>query len=65
MGTMPMIMASAVIITGRKRVKPASTRRQHRIALRGQMFLGEADNQNTVRRGHSHAHDGAHHRGYA
>ncbi len=65
MGTMPMIMASAVISTGRKRVKPASSAARHGIALIVQMLLGEADHQDAVGRGHAHAHDGAHQRGDA
>ena len=47
-GIMPMIMASAVISTGRKRVKPASMRGQPRIAVLGEPLLGEGHHQDAV-----------------
>src|ERR1700745_3700998 len=55
MGAMPMIMASAVIRTGRKR----PTRGYNGIAQNLKPLAREADDQNAVRRGNAHAHDGA------
>ena len=61
MGTMPMIMASAVISTGRKRVNPASI-----AAPTGSPCApavpSRSHHQNAVRGGNAHAHDGAHQR---
>ena len=60
MGTMPMIMASAVMMTGRKRVKPAS-----RAAcgasppLLSSCSLAKRDDQDRVGGRDAHAHDGA------
>ena len=65
MGIMPMIMASAVMRTGRKRVAPASSAARDGVAVLRQALLGEGDDQDAVRRGHAHAHDGAHQRGNA
>ncbi len=56
-GTMPMIMASAVIITGRKRTKPAFSAAFAHRRRASKLLAGKADNQNRVRRGHAHAHD--------
>ena len=56
---MPMIMASAVISTGRNRVKPASMRRAAASPPSLQPLAREADDQNAVGGGHAHAHDGA------
>ena len=58
-GSMPMIIASAVISTGRKRVKPASSAAPTRPRLPAICSLRKADHQDRVRRGHAHAHDGA------
>ncbi len=65
MGIIPMIMASAVISTGRKRVKPASSAARVGSPSAGQMLLGEADHQDAVGGGDADAHDGAHQRGNA
>ena len=64
-GTMPMIIASAVMMTGRKRVKPAESAASDRAEPSLHLLLGEADHQDRVRRGHAHAHDGAGERGNA
>ena len=57
---MPMIMASAVIRTGRKRVAPAWSAARTRVAMFSELLLGEGDDQNAVRGGDAHAHDGSH-----
>ena len=59
-GSMPMIMARAVISTGRSRVAPAA-----RAALRAScpsraLVVGEGDHQDAVGRGHADAHDRPH-----
>ena len=64
-GTMPMIMARAVISTGRKRVKPACKGGRDRIFSFRHLFCGKAHNQNAVCGGNAHAHDRSHQRGYA
>ena len=58
---MPMIIASAVIRTGRKRVKPAASA-AHAVRLL-QPLLREGDHQDAVRGRDAHAHDGADQRG--
>ena len=58
---MPMIIASAVITTGRSRVRPAARRRRARPAL-AQLFVGESDMQDAVGGRDADAHDRAHHR---
>ena len=57
-GAMPMIMASAVISTGRKRVTPASTAAARGVAC-GKLLAREADNQDGIGGGNPHAHDRA------
>ena len=64
-GTMPMIMASAVMMTGRKRVKPAPSAASAAFLPSVHLLLGEADHEDRVRRRHAHAHDGAGERGNA
>ena len=64
-GTMPMIIASAVISTGRKRVKPASIAARVGVAMLGQPLAGERHHQDAVGGGDAHAHDGAHQRRHA
>ena len=56
---MPMIMASAVISTGRNRVKPASSAAVDRVVAERQALAREAHHQDAVRRRHAHAHDRA------
>ena len=58
-GAMPMIIASAVISTGRKRTKPASSAAAIGIAELVEPFAREADHQHAVGGGDAHAHDGA------
>ncbi len=55
-----MIMANAVMMTGRKRVVPASIAAIDRIAVVQQPFFGEGNNQDAVGRRYAHAHDGSH-----
>ena len=64
MGTMPMIMASAVISTGRKRVTPASIAARTRIACGRQTLAREAHHQDRIGGGDPHAHQGAGQRGH-
>ena len=64
-GSMPMIIARAVISTGRSRVPPAA-----RAALLGvvplpALVVGEGDQQDAVGRGHADAHDRPHQRRHA
>ena len=54
-----MIMASAVISTGRKRTKPASSAAAVGVAKLGQPLARETDHEDAVGRRHAHAHDGA------
>ena len=56
MGTMPMIMASAVISTGRKRVNPASSAASTRRAPLANLVLREAHDQNAVGGRDAHTH---------
>src|SRR6516225_9547009 len=58
-GAMPMIIASAVIITGRRRVMPAAS------AAVAALLVGEADHEDRVRGRHADAHDRADQRGHA
>ena len=60
-----MIMAKAVMMTGRKRVVPGFDRGRDRIAVMEQPLLGESHDENAVGRGHAHAHDGSHQCGNA
>ena len=62
---MPMIIASAVISTGRKRPKPASSAASSGVAPARQFVLREAHHQDAVRRRHAHAHDRAGQRRHA
>ena len=65
MGTMPMIMARAVMMTGRK---PGGSRLEHGlvgIVEFGHSLLGKGDDQDAVGRGHADAHDRAHQGGHA
>ena len=65
MGIMPMIIARAVMRTGRKRVAPASIAARTAIPVLQQLFLGKGNDENTVGRSHPHTHDSAHERGNA
>ena len=62
-GTMPMIIASAVISTGRRRILPASITASNAVdvAARAQV-VGEADHQDRVRHRNADRHDRAHQR---
>ncbi len=62
MGIMPMIMARAVMRTGRKRVAPASMAAWDSIAVLLKAVLGEGDDEDAVGGGDAHAHDRAHER---
>ena len=62
---MPMIIASAVISTGRKRVKPACERGVHGVIAGVHALAREADHQHAVGGGDAHAHDGAGERRHA
>ena len=63
---MPMIMASAVMSTGRRRTKPAFSAALPRIAHQDfKLLAGKAHHQDGVGRGHAHAHDGAGQRRHA
>src|ERR1700757_3063345 len=61
MGSMPMIMARAVISTGRKREAgpPRLHRGDHRVTVFVKPLAGEGHHQDRVGGGHPHAHDGA------
>ena len=56
---MPIIMASAVMITGRMRTKPASTAASAAFLPSAICSRAKDTIKNTVRRGHAHAHDSA------
>ena len=58
-GAMPMIIASAVISTGRKRVGARLQRGGERVLAFGELFAREADDENAVGGGDAHAHDRA------
>ena len=58
-GVMPMIIASAVISTGRNRVKPASIAAVSGVGALGQSLAREADDENAVGGRDAHAHDRA------
>ena len=60
---MPIIMASAVISTGRKRVSRPRSPRSGVFAFR-QLLAREADDQNAVGGRDAHAHDRAGQRGH-
>ena len=58
---MPMIIASAVMSTGRMRVQPASSAASVRGPSLGPVrSSAKRDQQNAVRRRHADAHDRAH-----
>jgi hypothetical protein len=59
MGIMPMIMASAVISTGRIRVEPASSAAASGGRAVLQALPRKGDDQDAVGGGHAHGHDGA------
>ena len=59
-GTMPMIMASAVIMTGRNRVFPASMAAFTASPCSANLLLGKRNHKNAVRRGHPYAHERSH-----
>jgi len=65
MGNMPMIMASAVISTGRKRVESRLERGRDGIFPLGHLLRRKTHDQDAVRGGHAHAHDGAGEGGHA
>ena len=65
MGIMPMIMARAVMMTGRKRVAPASTAARMASPWCCEAVFGEGDDEDAVGGGDAHAHDRAHERGNA
>src|ERR1700724_3685629 len=56
-GTIPIIIASAVMITG-------LYRSPQRIFGFGEPLICETDDQDAVRSRHAHAHDGPHQRGH-
>ena len=56
---MPMIIASAVISTGRNRVKPARDRRGQRVIALGEPLARETHDQDAVGGRNAHAHDRA------
>ena len=60
-----MIIASAVISTGRKPREAGLDRGLHRVAMLGEPLAREGDDQDAVRGGDAHAHDGAHQRRHA
>ena len=62
---MPMTMASAVIITGRKRPAPAASAASVEFMPSLQIEPGKGDDQDGIGRGHAQAHDRAHQRGNA
>ena len=64
-GSMPMIIASAVMMTGRRRVMPGGERRVVRVAPGLALLVGEGDHQDAVRRRDADAHDRAHQRRHA
>ena len=60
MGSMPMIIATAVISTGRSRPVPASQAAVNGSMPSEQVVARKCDHQHGVRRGHAQAHDGPH-----
>ena len=60
-----MIIASAVISTGRRRVKPACEGGLGGILARVHALARETDDQDAVGGGDAHAHDGARQRRHA
>ena len=62
---MPMIIASAVISTGRSRVVPADSAALCGIVPLVPLVVGEGDQQDAVGRGHADAHDRPHQRRHA
>ena len=64
-GSMPMIIASAVMITGRRRVMPAASAALVRVAPERALLVGERDDEDAVRGRDADAHDRAHQRGHA
>ena len=65
MGSIPMIMAAAVMRTGRMRVLPAASAAERCVHAFEALIVGEDDHQDTVGGGHADAHDGAHQRRHA
>ncbi len=65
MGIMPMIMAVAVMMTGRRRVNPASSAASRALNALVHLLSREADDENAVRGSDPHAHDRAGERGHA
>ena len=64
-GSMPTIIARAVISTGRSRVDPAARAAPRASEPLPALFVGEGDHQDAVGRGHPDAHDRAHQGGHA
>ena len=64
-GSMPMIIASAVMSTGRRRVMPAASAAVARVAPDLALIVGEGDHEDAVRGRDADAHDRAHERGHA
>ena len=64
MGSMPMIIASAVIMTGPQAGDAGGERGLGRVAPLRALIVGEGDHQDRVGRGHADAHDRAHQRGH-
>ena len=62
---MPMIIASAVMMTGRRRVIPAASAALVRVAPDGALIVGEGDDEDAVRGRHADAHDRPHERRHA
>ncbi len=57
-----MIIAKAVIMTGRKRVAPASMAARTGLPCYNKPLLGKGNDEDTVGRRHPHTHDSAHER---
>jgi len=60
-----MIMAKAVMRTGRKPGEAGFDGRSDGISWVQQQFFGKRNHENTVRRSYAHAHNGAHQGRYA
>ena len=56
-GSMPMIIASAVMMTGRRRVIPAASAASRGVAAHLALIVGEGDDEDAVRGGDADAHD--------
>ena len=59
-----MIMARAVIITGRRRVAPGLERCFEGVLAFCEMLIGKRDDQHTIGSCDADAHDGSHQRGH-